>query len=58
LIVSAWVDEHSGIAGSLSALCNWLTDGERFSVDWIANVHELVVELDRGNDPSAATEIR
>jgi hypothetical protein len=49
LIVSAWVDEHSGIAGSLSALRNWLTDGERFSADWIANVHELLAELDKGN---------
>lgn len=47
LITSAWVDEHSGISGSLSALCNWFTDVERFSTDWIANVHELLVELDR-----------
>jgi hypothetical protein len=47
LIASAWVDEHSGISGSLPALCNWFTDGERFSTDWIANVHELLVELDR-----------
>ena len=47
LITSAWVDEHSGISGSLSALCNWFTEVERFSTDWIANVHELLVELDR-----------
>ena len=47
LITSAWVDEHSGISGSLSALRNWLTDVERFSTDWIASVHEALVELDR-----------
>jgi hypothetical protein len=47
LVASAWVDEHSGIAGSLSSLCSWFTDGERFSTDWIASVHELLVELDR-----------
>jgi hypothetical protein len=46
LIISAWVDEHSGIVGSISALRNWLTDVERFSKEWIANVHELLVELD------------
>ena len=47
LVASAWVDEHSGMTGSLSSLCNWFTDGERFSTDWIASVHELLVELDR-----------
>src|SRR5262249_4514625 len=45
LIASAWIDEHSGISGALAALCNWLTDAERFSADWIATVHELTVEL-------------
>src|SRR5262249_14370585 len=58
LIASAWVDEHSGISGALSALCNWLTDVERFSADWIANVHELLVELDMGNQSNAARETR
>jgi hypothetical protein len=47
LITSAWVDKHSGISGSISALLDWLTDIERFSTDWIANVHELLLELDR-----------
>ena len=47
LVASAWVDEHSGMTGSLSSLCSWFTDGERFSTDWIASVHELLVELDR-----------
>jgi hypothetical protein len=46
LITSAWVDEHSGISGSISALRDWFTDVERFSKEWIANVHELLVELD------------
>ena len=47
LITSAWVDEQSGISGSLAALCNWFTDGERFSKVWVAIVHELLLELDR-----------
>jgi len=47
LVASAWVDEHSGMTGSLSSLCSWFTDGKRFSTDWIASVHELLVELDR-----------
>jgi hypothetical protein len=52
LITSAWVDEHSGISGSISALRNWFTDVERFSRDWIANVHELLAELDRVHEQS------
>jgi heme oxygenase len=47
LVTSAWVDEHSGLSGSLSVLCDWFTDAERFSTDWVANVQELLVELDR-----------
>ena len=47
LIASAWMDERSGITGSLSALHDWFTDVRRFSRDWIANVNELLVELDR-----------
>ena len=47
LVASAWVDEHSGISGSLFSLRSWFTDGERFSTDWIASVHEVLVELDR-----------
>jgi hypothetical protein len=47
LITSAWVDEHCGISGSISALRDWFSDVDRFSTDWIANVHELLIELDR-----------
>jgi hypothetical protein len=47
LIISAWVDEHCGISGSVSALRGWFTDVERFSTHWIANVHVLLGELDR-----------
>ena len=47
LIVSAWMDERSGVAGSLSALHDWFTDVGRFSRDWIADVNELLAELDR-----------
>jgi hypothetical protein len=47
LIVSAWMDERSRVTGSLSALHNWITDVGRFSGDWIANVNELLAELDR-----------
>jgi hypothetical protein len=47
LIASAWMDERYGIAGSLSALRDWFTDVRRFSRHWIANVNELLVELDR-----------
>jgi heme oxygenase len=46
LIASAWMDERSGVTGSLSALHNWITDVGRFSKDWIANVNELFAELD------------
>jgi len=49
LIASAWIDEHCGVSNSISALCDWLTDVERFSAGWIANVHQLLVELDRGH---------
>jgi len=47
LIASAWLDERSGVTGSLPALHNWFTDAGRFSKDWIANVNELLAELDR-----------
>lgn len=49
LITSAWVDERSGISGSISVLCDWLTDVGRFSTDWIANVHALLAELARAH---------
>jgi heme oxygenase len=47
LVASAWMDERSGVTGSLSALHSWLTDVGRFSSDWIANVNELLAELGR-----------
>jgi hypothetical protein len=49
LITSAWVDERCGVSGSISALRDWLVDAKRFSTEWIANVHELLVELDRAH---------
>jgi hypothetical protein len=54
LITSAWVDEHSGISGSISALRDWLTDVERFSKEWIADVHELLAELDAARGQAAS----
>ncbi len=49
LIASAWVDKHAGIFGAIPALRDWLVDAGRFSSDWIANVHELLAELDQAN---------
>jgi heme oxygenase len=51
LITSAWVDERSGIAGALAAVRDWFVDPDRFSVDWIASVNELVAGLDRAAKP-------
>jgi hypothetical protein len=47
LITSAWLDERAGISGAVAALRDWLTDSERFSADWIANVRALLAELDQ-----------
>jgi len=47
LIALAWMDERAGIVGALAAVRDWFTDGERFSDNWIANVHALVHALDR-----------
>jgi hypothetical protein len=52
LITSAWVDEHCGISGSISALRDWFTDVERFSKEWITNVNELLGELDAAHAQS------
>lgn len=46
LIASAWVDERSGIVRAVPALRDWLTDAGRFSADWIANVGDMLAELD------------
>jgi hypothetical protein len=40
LLVSAVADEKNGIAGSVAALKAWLTDGNRFSTEWIRAVEE------------------
>jgi hypothetical protein len=47
LITSAWVDERSGIAGAMASVRDWFVDPARFSIDWIANVNELVTRLDQ-----------
>jgi heme oxygenase len=52
LITSAWVDERFGIVGALASVLDWFADPVRFSVDWIANVNELVTRLDRAAKPS------
>jgi len=46
LIASAWVDERVGISGALAATQVWFVDPGRFSLDWIANVNELVASLE------------
>jgi len=45
LIASAWIDERSGIGGSLSSVQDWFTDPERFSKGWISTVNEFVLQL-------------
>jgi len=47
LITSAWIDERSGITGSLAATQDWFANSERFSREWITNVNGLVALLDR-----------
>jgi hypothetical protein len=42
LIVSAVADEHSGIAGAVDAICDWLTDPGRFSEEWSAAVNRVI----------------
>lgn len=48
LIVSAWIDEHSGLSGALPAIRDWFDDAGRFSAAWNATVGELVGELNEG----------
>ena len=52
LITSAWVDKHAGISDAIPGLRDWFTDAGRFSPDWTASVHELLVELDRVYGPA------
>jgi hypothetical protein len=47
LIVSAVADEHSGIAGAVDAICDWLTDPGRFSEEWIAAVKQVIEKAKR-----------
>ena len=42
LLVSAVVDEANGIEGTIDALCGWLTDTERFPMEWIRAVKKTV----------------
>ncbi|MDZ7831425.1 MAG: biliverdin-producing heme oxygenase [Desulfobacterales bacterium] len=42
LIVSAVADEHSGIAGAVDAICDWLTDPGRFSEEWVVAVNQVI----------------
>ncbi len=47
LIVSAWLDERSGLTGAFAATLSWFADPARFSADWVAGVGELAVALRR-----------
>ena len=42
LLVAAVADEKNGIEGSINALKDWLTDGDRFSTEWIRAVHKII----------------
>jgi heme oxygenase len=42
LLVSAVVDDANGLDGTIEALCQWLTDTERFSAEWIRALRETV----------------
>lgn len=42
LIVSAVADDAAGIYGALDSFLPWLTDPQRFPVDWIDAVHKLL----------------
>lgn len=52
LIVSAWIDERSGIRGALASVHDWFADSERFSDEWIANVNEFVTQLKNARSSS------
>jgi len=45
--VSAVANEHSGIAGAVDAICDWLTDPSRFSEEWIAAVNQVIEKAKR-----------
>ena len=46
LLVSAVVDEKSGIAGAVAALRGWLADADRFSAQWVLAVNEMLQKAD------------
>ncbi len=46
LLVSAVVDEKSGIAGAVAALQGWLADADRFSAQWVLAVNEMLQKAD------------
>jgi heme oxygenase len=45
LLASCWIDEKSGIKGSLGATLSWFTDIKRFSADWIRLANLLIDDL-------------
>jgi heme oxygenase len=47
LIASAWLDEQSGITGSLASVRDWFSDPTRFSDDWVSTVDRLMAALGR-----------
>ena len=46
LLVAAVADEKNGIEGSVAALKDWLTDGHRFSTEWIRAVKKTLAKAD------------
>ncbi|MEX0695023.1 MAG: biliverdin-producing heme oxygenase [Rhodospirillales bacterium] len=46
LLVSAWMDERSGITGAFAATRDWFADAARFSNNWVDNVRAFEIELD------------
>lgn len=54
LLISARVDTASGIERAWEATRSWFIDPERFSREWIDNVHGLTVGLERVVDGGSA----
>ena len=52
LLLSAVVDEQSGIQGAVPALSDWMTDPNRFPERWIAAVNAAI---DKGRRAAAST---
>ena len=49
LLVSAVADEKNGIAGSIDALQEWLTDASRFPTEWIRAVKKTIGKAKQPN---------